>query len=601
MLKIKKLPNRTEKEHSIVGEVFRQSAYAYLLTSLGSVISGLVDGVFIGHKLGVDAVAAYGMLWPLTLLLSITGSLLVGGTRALYTSLAGKGKLDEANGTFTISCLTGTVMTLGLIALVYAFKSPLASALGAKGEHANLKPLIEQYLSAYVLCLPFDSAGRIIAAFMGMDSDYPRVIAASIAMTVADVVGDALVILVFKAGMFGMGLTTAIGAFVFFIVISTHFTRKKRMLRFRFRGLSRQAGNIGRIIHHGAPSGIGRLASAAGGIMINQLIAASAASNYIAAFSVHKSAISLASASYMCVADTVWTLAGIYYGEEDRKALDKLQRVAVRYGILFTGIASLALVLLARVIAGIYLGSADAETLALGAQAVRYAAMCMPLYLIVFLFLFYLMGVGRLHASTIYNTLIDFVVRVPVVWVMIRLIGGSGSWHATPISLLILILVAAGFILARGSGKELRNKRLLLPKDFGGPPENELNISADTLPEVIGMSHLAGLFCREHGIDDRKANSLALCIEELGENIISHGFDDRKPHAIHIRILAKDKELILRVRDDCKPFNLVEQYEMTQNEKGDPAKNIGIRMVMKSCRDVQYLSTMSTNNLIIRI
>ena len=59
-------------------------------------------------------------------------------------------------------------------------------------------------------------------------------------------------------------------------------------------------------------------------------------------------------------------------------------------------------------------------------------------------------------------------------------------------------------------------------------------------------------------------------------------------------------EIILRIRDNCLPFNLLERYEMAQVQD-DAAKNVGIRMVMKMCRDVQYLSIMNTNNLIIRI
>ncbi len=66
-------------------------------------------------------------------------------------------------------------------------------------------------------------------------------------------------------------------------------------------------------------------------------------------------------------------------------------------------------------------------------------------------------------------------------------------------------------------------------------------------------------------------------------------------------ILVKNDELILRMRDDCRPFNLPERYAMTVRQGDDPSKNVGIRMVMNMSRDVQYLSTMSTNNLIVRI
>lgn len=98
---------------------------------------------------------------------------------------------------------------------------------------------------------------------------------------------------------------------------------------------------------------------------------------------------------------------------------------------------------------------------------------------------------------------------------------------------------------------------------------------------------------------DIKANKIAICIEELGTNIIEHGFIDGKRHSIDIRIIAKDNELILRIRDDCRPFNIVERYRMVSMEDKNPTKNIGIRMVTNMSSDAKYVSTMGTNNLII--
>ena len=94
---------------------------------------------------------------------------------------------------------------------------------------------------------------------------------------------------------------------------------------------------------------------------------------------------------------------------------------------------------------------------------------------------------------------------------------------------------------------------------------------------------------------------LSLCIEEMGGNIIQHGFSDGKQHYIYLRILAKSDEVILRIRDDCRPFNPLEHYRMTIQDENNPEKNIGIRMVMKLCSNVQYLSTFGTNNLIIHV
>lgn len=76
---------------------------------------------------------------------------------------------------------------------------------------------------------------------------------------------------------------------------------------------------------------------------------------------------------------------------------------------------------------------------------------------------------------------------------------------------------------------------------------------------------------------------------------------EEEDYSIDIRIIAKDNELILRIRDDCRPFNIVERYRMVSMEDKNPTETIGIRMVMNMSSDVKYISTMGTNNLIIRI
>ena len=561
-----------------------------------------MDGAFIGNFLGVDAVASYGMVWPLTLVFGLIGSILSGGSRNLYTDLAGHGRTEEANRIFTLACLMSAAFSCVMVALILTYRMRLANALGANGSHASLQPLVASYLTGIVLGLPFDSTAKILNSYMGMDSDYARTVYATVALTITDIVGDAVAIFVFHGGMFALGLATAIGQVVYFAVLLGHFRRRNRMLRFVFHGLRKDLNQVGKILANGAPAGTTRIASAIGGIAVNRILAAAATSRFIAAYSVHKSMGLLVSATYLGVADTVWTLSSIYYGEEDRKALDHLQRTALRIGIHITFAAAVVLFLFPRFLAGLYMGHEDAQALALGAEAVRLFALSVPLYLVVYLFDDYLMGVHQLRAAHVYSFFLECGALVPAVWVMIRLMGGRGAWYATPVVLLLMILGALVYIHFWHVGGSFHDKRLLLHEDFGTAAGEELSISADTEMEIMGMSRLAGLFCQENGIDRKKANALALCIEELGTNIIKHGFNDGKPHSVDIRILVKNKELILRIRDDCRPFNLLEQYELTrQQDKDDPIKNIGIRMVVETCKDIQYLSTMSTNNLIIRI
>ncbi len=53
------------------------------------------------------------------------------------------------------------------------------------------------------------------------------------------------------------------------------------------------------------------------------------------------------------------------------------------------------------------------------------------------------------------------------------------------------------------------------------------------------------------------------------------------------------------LRDDCVPFDPGERQRMTADD--DPVKNIGIRMVYRIARDVQYQNMLGMNVLTVRI
>jgi Na+-driven multidrug efflux pump/anti-sigma regulatory factor (Ser/Thr protein kinase) len=589
------------REHSIVDELFRGSVMYYMLDSLTWAIGALIDGAIIGNFLGVDAVAAYGLTAPLTLVCALIGSVVFGGSRTLYAWLAGRGETEEANRVFTLSCVLAAGLSLVMTGAIFLLLTPLSALLGAGGEHMALRPLVKRYIAGFILGAPFDSTAKVLAGFLSVDSDDNRVTAATAAMTVTDIVGDLAAVFLFHGGMFLVGLTTALGQIVYFIVLTTHFRRRNRMLKFVVKGIARPWRTFGTILRHGVPAGISLIADALCGIAVNRILSASASSMYLAAYSVHRSMGSLIGATYLGIADTVWGLSGIYYGEEDRRALDRLQKTAVRTGAALIVLAGALLLVFPRFFAGLYIGWNDPEALALSARAVRWFALSMPLYLPVYLFNDYLMGIGRFRVSNVYTAFLECGAVVPVVFVMVRLIGGAGAWIATPVSLVVMLLFALVYVLFWKGGDRFDEKRLLVPRDFGIAAGEELSISADTMTEVVGMSRIAGLFCRENGIDRKKANALALCIEEMGRNIIEHGFTDGKEHSIDIRILLKDGELILRIRDDCLPFNPVERYELIRQQEEDPTKNIGLRLVVNMCRDMQYLSALGINSLIIRI
>ena len=82
--------------------------------------------------------------------------------------------------------------------------------------------------------------------------------------------------------------------------------------------------------------------------------------------------------------------------------------------------------------------------------------------------------------------------------------------------------------------------------------------------------------------------------------MVDHGFrKDSKAHSVDIRVTHKNDEVILRIRDDCVPFDPGERQKLTDSE--DITKNIGIRMVYKIARNIEYQNILGLNVLTIKI
>ena len=153
---------------------------------------------------------------------------------------------------------------------------------------------------------------------------------------------------------------------------------------------------------------------------------------------------------------------------------------------------------------------------------------------------------------------------------------------------------------------------------------------------VLSISREVVDFCRNHGVDEKRAFLSGLFLEEMAGNVYAHGFK-KKPATkyIDIRLVLKPAagsrpgggqmdrhtdqqmnkqtgnlagfhsgdqawgDIILRIKDNAIPFNPAERKDMLDPD--DPVKNIGIRMVYGSAREVQYQNMLGLNVLTILI
>ena len=81
---------------------------------------------------------------------------------------------------------------------------------------------------------------------------------------------------------------------------------------------------------------------------------------------------------------------------------------------------------------------------------------------------------------------------------------------------------------------------------------------------------------------------------------MEHGFTkDTEKHSIDIRVVHKNNDIILRIKDNCRAFNPLERTTILQTD--EITKNVGIRLVNKIAKEMNYQSLLGLNVLTIKI
>ena len=235
-------------------------------------------------------------------------------------------------------------------------------------------------------------------------------------------------------------------------------------------------------------------------------------------------------------------MTSIAYGEESRSALHDIQIIVIKYMLPVAAVISAVLILFRDNFAELYLGNADPVVMTMTSKSIFALGCTITLFVIMFSFHNYIDGIGRIYASNFFSGTIQFMPLIPI-FIMIKLYGDDGIWPALFLGGVLYLTIAFIYVfITERNVPFLREKVLMLKNDFPSEEESvELEYSADSMLDVMGMSSTAHLFCLENGFSKKKAANLALCIEEMCGNIIQDGFNDGKKHTIHMRILAKDK------------------------------------------------------------
>ena len=586
-------------DNKIIRRLFYKSEISWGVSDFSKAIGPMIDLVFVSQFIGIDGVTVLGFMSPLIMFFELIGSAVANGARNKVSAMIGAGKLADANRVFSNSLLMGGGLATIMALLAFIFSSGLAFVLGARDP--AVAEMTRQYILGYLIGFPFYTLTRVITPFLQIEGQYKRVNATSISTTVIDIVGDSVAVFVLHGGMFEIGLATSIGYILPFFIGASYYMVKKSASVFKLKFKDFNLKLCAEVIRLGAPMGITKGSNSIAGLIINNMLTSFNMPYLVAAHGVFSQITVFLRAAWYAPADTLMAFAGVFVGEEDKKAVKLVQRIALLHSLVMTTLITVLLYFFCDPIVTVFLNTDEPEALKLASQCIRISCLSLPFHTIVYNFNNYLMGIRRLRFANIYSFLIECGNLVPITLLLLGFIGYQGAWISKIVNMAGLSLIAVIYILIHKGGKTFSDKMLLMPDDFGTTPENEMSVITTSIKKIKVLSKIAVAFAMEHGADKKRAMTYGLITEELAIFLANIGFKDGEEHNINARLVAKDDDLIIRMRDDCKPLNLKDYYQALLETPEIEDEEISLAIIFKMAKDVKYTATFGANNLIIRV
>lgn len=291
-------------------------------------------------------------------------------------------------------------------------------------------------------------------------------------------------------------------------------------------------------------------------------------------------------------------LANIYEGEEDNTALKNLFKHGMTVAVAIVGAISVVLFICAPFVAPLYTN--DPEVLDMAITAIRFYAAGMILYSISLTIQNFIQGTKKIGLTIVICACCEIIYVVVAALSLSPIFGVYGYWAAFAVAQILTILTYCVIVIVRKKTlKFTLDNFLLLPKDFEADASKKFEFTASDEEGVMMSSFGAEVLCQKNNIDAKKTNAISLCVEEMAMNVVETGIKDAKKQRVDVKVLVKGDNIIIRLRDNCPAMNPIEHFKKISDE--DPFAAIGIKMVMNIAKDVNYISTMKLNNLIITI
>lgn len=406
-----------------------------IMTLLISSIYNLADTFFVG-RLGTSATAAVGVVFSIPMVLNALGFLVGTGASSLLSQFLGAKRQREADTIVSTGFYLGFFFGVAVAIVGFVSGESLMRLLGATD---TIMPYAMEYGRYILIGGPFAASTLTLAQCLRGEGLSRQCMIGQVSGGVLNMVLDPLFIFVFRLGIGGAAMATALSQIISWAILLSFYVRGVTQVRISIRNMARTKEEYRKLFVTGFPSLCRHGCNMLANVVLNW-VAGGWGDAAIAAMSVAGRLLYLSNSVAFGIGQGAQPVIGYAHGAGNKDRVGETFWFTTKVSILGMGVFAVLGYIFAPQLIGIFRD--DPDVIEIGAGALRLICFGMPFATFMATASTLLQVVGQPLYSSILIFSRQLLFYIPVLMILPRLVGLLGVQAGGPLADALTFLVA---------------------------------------------------------------------------------------------------------------------------------------------------------------
>ena len=422
--------------------LFRKLLIPTLLGSIAMSAVSTIDGIFVGHGVGADGVAAVNIVVPIYQLIAGLGLMIGSGCSIVSTIHLSYQKQKVARINITQALVISTLFTVAIVVAVLLFPIKTARLLGTS---ETLQPLVLDYLKWIMPAFAFEIWMLIGLFIIRLDGSPRFAMWCNIVPALLNIILDWLFIFPLGMGVKGAAIATMASLVTGGLMAASYllfFARSLRLipLKISTKSLRLAWRNIGYQCKIGSSSLLGELTMAVFIYIGNWQFMRYLGDSGVGAFGIACYYTPFFFMIGNAIAQSAQPIISYNYGIGHWQHIRETRRLLLRTTLAFGGSLTLLFIFFPKSLVGLFV---DTQSPAgeMASAGFPYLGTGIIFFITNIAAIGYFQSLERIKESTLFVLMRGFILLIPSFYLLPLVFGAAGMWLAMPVTEILTSMV----------------------------------------------------------------------------------------------------------------------------------------------------------------